>query len=58
MSEEEKNAIKCLELDMLDTEQIDIIINLIDKQQKEIERLSRIIKSFESGEMKVGEKYE
>lgn len=36
MSEEEKNALKCLEWDMLDSKQIEIVLNLIDKQQKEI----------------------
>lgn len=39
MSEEEKNALRCLEWDMLDSKQIEIILNLIDKQQKEIEKL-------------------
>lgn len=39
MSEEEKEAIKCLELDMLDNKQIEIILNLIEKQQKEIEEI-------------------
>jgi len=37
MSEEEKEAIKCLEVDMLDNKQIEIILNLIKKQQEEIE---------------------
>ena len=41
MSEEEKKAIKCLEVDMLDNEQIQIILNLIEKQQTEIEKLKQ-----------------
>ena len=44
MSEEEKQAIECLKWDMLDSEQINIILNLIDKQQKEIEEKEMLIK--------------
>ena len=41
MNKKEINAIKCLEVDMLDNKQIEIILNLIKKQQKEIEELKK-----------------
>ena len=42
LSEEEKNALKCLEWDMLDSKQIKMILNLIDKQQAELEKQKRL----------------
>ena len=46
MSEEIENALKCLEMDMLDNTQIELLLNYIDKLQKENEEYHRIKKDL------------
>ena len=43
MSEEIENALKCLEMDMLDNTQIELLLNYIDKLQKELEEKTTIL---------------
>ena len=43
MSEEIENALKCLEMDMLDNTQIELLLNYIDKLQKEVEEKTTIL---------------
>lgn len=40
MSEEIENALKCLEMDMLDNTQIELLLNYIDKLQKVIDLMA------------------
>lgn len=52
ISEEIENALKCLEMDMLDNTQIELLLNYINKLQKEnqelsIEKLDQICKGVE-----------
>ena len=43
MSEEIENALKCLELDMLDNTQIELLLNYIERLQKELEEKTTIL---------------
>lgn len=43
MNEEIENALKCLEMDMLDNTQIELLLNYIDKLQEKNQVLEKII---------------
>ena len=43
MSEEIENALKCLEMDMLDNTQIELLLNYIGELQKELEEKTTIL---------------
>lgn len=44
--EEIENALKCLEMDMLDNTQIELLLNYIDKLQKENEELKEELQYY------------
>lgn len=44
-NEEIENALKCLEMDMLDNTRIELLLNYIDKLQKENEELKEKIEN-------------
>ena len=43
MSEEIENALNCLEMDMLDNTQIELLLNYIGELQKELEEKTTIL---------------